>query len=76
MVLVQVENEYANLKWTRGDDMLKWTTTTSILSAMPCLNAAITVPLISCAGYCAGTVECVNAHHPADQMPGFREDLA
>jgi hypothetical protein len=71
VVLVQVENEYANLTWTRGKDMVvddeyqHW-----VRDGL--LARGIDVPLISCAGYCSGTVECVNSHNPADQMPDFR----
>lgn len=71
VILVQVENEYANLQWTRGKDMVvddeyqQW-----VRDAL--LARGINVPLITCAGHCSGTIECVNSHDPADQMPEFR----
>ena len=72
VVLVQVENEYANLKWTRGEDMeVDDEYQHYVRDALLARN--IDVPLISCAGFCTGTVEGINGHHPADQMPAFRE---
>jgi len=72
VLLVQVENEYANLAWTRGKDMvIDDDYQHYVRDAL--LQRGIEVPLISCAGYCSGTVECVNSHNPADQMPEFRE---
>lgn len=71
VILVQVENEYENLKWTRGNDMVvddayqQW-----VRDAL--LERGINVPLITCAGHCSGTIECVNGHNPGDLMPDFR----
>ncbi len=71
VILVQVENEYANLQWTRGkgmvvDDEYQHTIRDGLR------RRGIDVPLITCAGHCSGTVECVNSHNPADLMPEFR----
>jgi hypothetical protein len=71
VVLVQVENEYANLKWTRGEDMVVDDDYQRFIRDA-LIERGITVPLITCAGHCSGTIECVNSHNPADQMPEFR----
>ncbi|MBC8102715.1 MAG: beta-galactosidase [Cytophagales bacterium] len=72
VVLVQVENEYANLRATRGSDMLVDDDYQHYVRD-GLLRRGIEVPLLSCAGYCSGTVEGVNSHNPGDLMPQFRE---
>jgi hypothetical protein len=72
VVLVQVENEYANLKWTRGNDMLVDDEYQHYVRD-GLIRRGIEVPLLSCAGYCSGTVEGVNSHNPGDLMPEFRK---
>ncbi len=72
VILVQVENEYENLKWTRGKDMLVDDEYQHYVRD-GLLRRGITVPLLSCAGYCSGTVEGVNSHNPGDLMPKHRE---
>ena len=74
VVLVQVENEYANLQWTRGKDMLVDDDYQHYVRD-GLLRRGIDVPLLSCAGYCAGTVEGVNSHNPGDLMPHFRQNF-
>ena len=72
VILVQAENEYANLKWTRGEDMVVDDDYQRyIRDAL--IKRGVDVPLISCAGHISGTVECINSHHPADSMPEFRK---
>ena len=71
IVLVQVENEYANLKWTRGENMVIDDDYQRYIRD-GLIRRGIDVPLISCAGHVSGTIECVNAHNPADLMPEFR----
>jgi hypothetical protein len=71
VILVQVENEYANLKWTRGPDMVVDDAYQHYVRD-GLLRRGIDVPLLSCAGYCSGTVEGVNSHNPGDLMPEFR----
>lgn len=71
VILVQVENEYANLKWTRGDDMVVDDDYQHYVRD-GLLRRGIEVPLLSCAGYCSGTVEGVNSHNPGDLMPDHR----
>jgi Beta-galactosidase len=72
VVLVQVENEYANLTWTRGADMVVDDEYQHYVRDALLARGMVGVPLISCAGHCSGTVECVNSHNPADLMPDFR----
>ncbi|HVK03163.1 MAG TPA: beta-galactosidase, partial [Armatimonadaceae bacterium] len=72
VLLVQVENEYANLRWTRGKDMPTDDEYQRYVRD-GLLKRGIDVPLITCVGHCAGTVECVNSHNPADLMPAQRE---
>ncbi|MBC7808804.1 MAG: beta-galactosidase, partial [Akkermansiaceae bacterium] len=72
VILVQVENEYENLTWTRGKDMLVDDEYQHYVRD-GLLRRGITVPLLSCAGYCSGTVEGVNSHNPGDLMPKHRE---
>lgn len=71
VVLVQVENEYENLQWTRGKDMVVDDDYQHYIRD-GLLRRGIDVPLLSCAGFCTGTVEGVNSHNPGDLMPGFR----
>ncbi len=71
VILVQVENEYENLTWTRGKDMLVDDEYQHyVRDAL--LKRDIDVPLLSCAGYCSGTVEGVNSHNPGDLMAAHR----
>jgi hypothetical protein len=72
VVLVQVENEYANLRWTRDPNMPTDDDYQRYLRD-GLIRRGIDVPLITCEGWCEGTVECVNAHHPAEKMPAQRE---
>lgn len=72
VVLVQVENEYANLTWTRGKDMVVDDDYQHYVRD-GLVRRGIEVPLLSCAGYCSGTVEGVNSHNPGDLMPAHRQ---
>jgi hypothetical protein len=72
VILVQVENEYANLQWTRGKEMVVDDDYQHYIRD-GLLRRGIDVPLLSCAGYCSGTVEGVNSHNPGDLMPAHRE---
>jgi hypothetical protein len=71
IILAQVENEYANLRWTRGKDMVVDDDYQRYVRD-GLLRRGISVPLITCDGHCSGTIECVNSHNPADKMPDFR----
>ncbi len=71
VVLVQVENEYENLTWTRGKEMLVDDDYQHYVRD-GLLRRGIDVPLLSCAGYCSGTVEGVNSHNPGDLIPKHR----
>lgn len=70
VVLVQVENEYANVAKRYGADGQRYLAWLADLAK----SLGIDVPLIMCEGGAAGTVETVNGHSiSADRVAKFRE---